>query len=86
MIDTSSMSAYLAPQFVMPKVRTSWRALTVKNSSKSWWRGQALPLRTPPGSGYAISKHFVIWFAKEPMPHAFGEKKCALPECDTRQL
>ena len=28
-------------------MRTSWRAPTVKNSSKSWWRGQASPLRTP---------------------------------------
>ena len=46
-IDTSSMSAYLAPQFVMPKGAYSWRAPTVKNSSKSWWRGQASPLRTP---------------------------------------
>ena len=34
---------------------------------------------------YAISKHFVIWFAKTDAAR-FGEKNVRLPECDTRQL
>lgn len=40
-IDTSSMSAYLAPQFVMPKGAYKLARTDRKNSSKSWWRGQA---------------------------------------------
>jgi len=64
-IDTSSMSAYLAPSFVMPKrsyklVRTDRKAFLKKMLA----RVNLMPKDARPGVAYAISKHFVIWFAK----------------------
>lgn len=64
-IDTSSMSAYLSPQFIMPKgayklARTNRDAFLKK--MLAWVN--LLPKDARPGVAYAISKHFVIWFAK----------------------
>ena len=64
-IDTSSMSAYLAPQFIMPqgayKLARTDREKFIK---KLLARTSIAPKETRPGLAYAISKHFVIWFAK----------------------
>lgn len=64
-IDTSSMSAYLAPQFIMPKrayklARTDREAFLKKLLART----SIAPKDARPGLAYAISKHFVIWFAK----------------------
>ncbi len=64
-IDTSSMSAYLSPQFIMPKgayklARTNRDAFLKKMLA----RVNLLPKDARPGVAYAIIKHFVIWFAK----------------------
>ena len=64
-IDTSSMSAYLAPALVMPKhayklARTDREAFLRKLLSRT-----NIALKDArPGLAYAISKHFVIWFAR----------------------
>lgn len=64
-IDTSSMSAYLAPQFIMPqgayKLARTDREKFIK---KLLARASIAPKEARPGLAYAISKHFVIWFAK----------------------
>ena len=65
MIDTSSMSAYLAPQFVMPKGAYKLaRTDREKFIKKLVARAGIAPKDARPGLAYAISKHFVIWFAK----------------------
>ena len=64
-IDTSSMSAYLAPQFVMPKGAYKLaRTDREKFIKKLVARAGIAPKDARPGLAYAISKHFVIWFAK----------------------
>lgn len=73
-IDTSSMSAYLAPQFVMPK--GAYRLACTdceKFIKKLVARASIAPKDARPGLAYAISKHFVIWFAKTDAAR-FGEK------------
>ena len=64
-IDTSSMSAYLAPQFIMPqgayKLARTDREKFIK---KLLAQASIAPKEARPGLAYAISKHFVIWFAK----------------------
>lgn len=73
-IDTSSMSAYLAPQFVMPKGAYKLaRTDREKFIQKLVARAGIAPKDTRPGLAYAISKHFVIWFAKTDAAR-FGEK------------
>ncbi len=57
-IDTSSMSAYLAPQFVMPKGAYKLAQTDREKFIKSWWRGQALPLRMPARSGLRHQQAF----------------------------
>lgn len=74
MIDTSSMSAYLAPQFVMPKGAYKLaRTDREKFIKKLVARAGIAPKDARPGLAYAISKHFVIWFAKTDAAR-FGEK------------
>ena len=74
-IDTSSMSAYLAPQFVMPKSAYKLaRTDREKFIKKLVARAGIAPKDARPGLAYAISKHFVIWFAKTDAAR-FGEKK-----------
>ena len=73
-IDTSSMSAYLAPQFVMPKGAYKLaRTDREKFIKKLVARAGIAPKDARPGLAYAISKHFVIWFAKTDAAR-FGEK------------
>ena len=73
-IDTSSMSAYLAPQFVMPKGAYKLaRTDREKFIKKLVARAGIAPKDDRPGLAYAISKHFVIWFAKTDAAR-FGEK------------
>lgn len=73
-IDTSSMSAYLAPQFVMPKgAYRLARTDREKFIKKLVARAGIAPKDARPGLAYAISKHFVIWFAKTDAAR-FGEK------------
>ena len=73
-IDTASMSAYLAPQFIMPKgayklARTDREALVKKLLA----RACNDPKDARPGLAYANSKHFVIWVAKSDAAR-FGAK------------
>lgn len=75
-IDTSSMSAYLTPQFVMPKsayplVRTDTNVFLKKMMA----RVNMIPEKNRAGMAYAISKHFVIWYAKTDAAR-FGQKGC----------
>lgn len=64
-IGTSSMSAYLAPQFIMPQGAYKFaRTDREKFIKKLLARASIAPKGARPGLAYAISKHFVIWFAK----------------------
>ena len=64
-IDTSSMSAYLAPGFIMPKrVYPLARTDREKFLKKMMARINLMPKNARTGVAYSISKHFVIWFAK----------------------
>ncbi len=73
-IDTSSISAYLTPEFIMPK-----RAYKLcfndidKFMSKMMKRINLFPKKSRSGVAYAISKNFVIWYAKKDAAR-FGEK------------
>lgn len=73
-IDTSSMSAYLTPEFIMPKGSYKY-ARTDRNlfMKKMMNRVSLLPKSTRTGVAYSISKNFVIWFAKTDAAR-FGEK------------
>ena len=65
LVDTSSMSAYLAPKFIMPqkafRLAGTDRAAFLK---KMMARVNLLPKSARPGAAYAISKYFVIWYAR----------------------
>ncbi len=64
-IDTSSMSAYLTPQFILPK--KSYRLCRVNREKffrKMMARVNIFPKKTRSGVAYVISKNFVIWYAK----------------------
>lgn len=73
-IDTSSMSAYLTPSILMPKSAYKYaetdRELFMKKMMK---RVRMLPKSVQSGAAYSISKHFVIWFAKNEAAR-FGTK------------
>lgn len=73
-IDTSSMSAYLTPQLIMPKqcYKLS-RNDRDKFMKKMMRRVNIFPQKVRAGVAYGISKHFVIWFAKTDAAR-FGEK------------
>lgn len=73
-IDTSSMSAYLTPRFIMPQ--RSYRLSRVNRDGfmrKMMRRVNLFPKKVRAGVAYGISKHFVIWFAKTDAAR-FGEK------------
>ena len=74
LIDVSSMSAYLTPKLIMPvgiyKLSTTDPGLFVKKMMK---RVQLFPKKVQTGVSYGISKHFVIWFAKQDAAR-FGKK------------
>lgn len=64
-IDTSSISAYLTPKFLMPK-----RAYKLSRNDRGKFMKKMMrhvnifPKKSRSGVAYAISKNFVIWFAK----------------------
>ena len=74
LIDTSSMSAYLTPQFLMPKkcyaLSQTDREKFMKKMMK---RVNLFPEKSRAGLAYGISKHFVIWYAKTEAAR-FGKK------------
>lgn len=73
-IDVSSMSAYLTPKIIMPiglyKYSTKDPKLFMKKIMK---RVNLFPKKVREGVSYGISKHFVIWFAKQDAAR-FGKK------------
>ncbi|WP_077610273.1 SDR family NAD(P)-dependent oxidoreductase [Clostridium sp. Marseille-P2415] len=73
-IDVSSMSAYLIPKIIMPvglyKYSLKDPELFVKKVLK---RVNMFPKKERSGVSYGISKHFVIWFAKQDAAR-FGQK------------
>lgn len=73
-IDVSSMSAYLTPKFIMPvrnyKYSIQDPQLFMKKIMKYI---NFFPKKVRAGVAYGISKHFVIWFAKQDAAR-FGSK------------
>lgn len=73
-IDVSSMSAYLTPKMIMPvgsyKYSVTDPELFMKKMMK---RVNIFPKKVRAGVSYGISKHFVIWFAKQDAAR-FGKK------------
>ena len=73
-IDVSSMSAYLTPKIIMP---VSLYKYSVKDPNlfmkKIMKRVNIFPEKVRAGVSYGISKHFVIWFAKQDAAR-FGSK------------
>jgi NAD(P)-dependent dehydrogenase (short-subunit alcohol dehydrogenase family) len=73
-IDVSSMSAYLTPKIVMPvriyKYSIDDPSYFMKKIMK---RVNIFPKKVQKGVAYGISKHFVIWFAKQDAAR-FGKK------------
>lgn len=65
LVDTSSMSAYLAPKILMP--RKAFRLAEKDRQAflhKMMGRVNLLPPKTRAGAAYAISKYFVIQYVK----------------------
>ena len=66
LVDTSSMSAYLTPEFIMPK-----KAFPLASTDRDAFlrkmvaRVNLLPPKSRAGAAYAISKYFVIQYAKK---------------------
>ena len=74
LVDTSSMSAYLTPQFIMPKKAFKLAQVDKERFYKKMMaRVNLLPEKSRPGVAYAISKFFVIQYAKMEAAR-FGEK------------
>jgi NAD(P)-dependent dehydrogenase (short-subunit alcohol dehydrogenase family) len=73
-IDVSSMSAYLTPKIIMPvglyKLSTTDPGFFMKKIMK---RVKLFPKKVQSGVSYGMSKHFVIWFAKQDAAR-FGKK------------
>ncbi|MFA9379224.1 MAG: SDR family NAD(P)-dependent oxidoreductase [Lachnotalea sp.] len=73
-IDVSSMSAYLTPKIIMPiglyKYGVRNPEIFMKKIMK---RVNLFPKKVREGVSYGISKHFVIWFAKQDAAR-FGKK------------
>lgn len=73
-IDVSSVSAYLTPKIIMPiglyKYSLKDSELFMKKIMK---RINLFPKKVRAGVSYGISKHFVIWFAKQDAAR-FGKK------------
>lgn len=73
-IDVSSMSAYLTPKIIMPvrlyKYSVQNPGLFMKKIMR---RVNLFPGKVRAGVAYGISKHFVIWFAKQDAAR-FGKK------------
>lgn len=74
LVDTSSMSAYLTPEFIMPRgAYPLARTDREKFMKKMMGRVRMMPKKSRTGVAYAVSKHFVIWFARTDAAR-FGEK------------
>lgn len=74
LVDTSSMSAYLTPEFIMPKGGFKLaQSDRVRFMKKIIARVNLLPNKARAGAAYAISKYFVIWYAKQEAAR-FGAK------------
>lgn len=74
LVDTSSMSAYLAPEWIMPK-KAFRLAQTDRDAflKKMMARVNLLPAKSRAGTAYAISKYFVIQYAKKEAAR-FGQR------------
>lgn len=73
-IDTASISAYLTPQFLMPKHGYKLSRIDRdKFMKKMMRRVNIFPKKVRSGVAYAVSKNFVIWFAKTDAAR-FGKK------------
>ena len=73
-IDVSSMSAHITPGIIMPKKLYKCSVTDpVKFMKKMMRHVNLFPKKTRTGVAYGISKHFVIWFAKQDAAR-FGKK------------
>lgn len=65
LVDTASMSAYLAPSFIMPR-KSYFLASHDREAfmKKMMARVNLLPAKSRAGAAYAMSKHFVIAYAR----------------------
>lgn len=74
LIDTSSMSAYMLPNILIPrKLYSLCRTDREKFMRKMLARVNLFPKKQRTGIAYSLSKHFVIWYAKTDAAR-FGEK------------
>ena len=65
LIDTSSMSAYMVPKFLMPKGAFPYSQTDrEKFMKKMMARVNLFPAKVRAGVAYGMSKYFVIWYAK----------------------
>lgn len=73
-IDVSSMAAYLTPKFIMPERSYKYSRIDKEIFMKKMMaRVNLFPKKARSGVAYAISKHFVIWYAKNDA-EKFGQK------------
>jgi NAD(P)-dependent dehydrogenase (short-subunit alcohol dehydrogenase family) len=73
-IDVSSMSAYLTPNFIMPERCYKYSRINKETFMKKMIaRINLFPKKVRAGVAYGISKHFVIWYAKTDAAK-FGQK------------
>nr|WP_314464285.1 SDR family oxidoreductase [uncultured Clostridium sp.] len=73
-IDVSSMSAYLTPKIIMPVGLYNYSIINPELFMKKIMkRINLFPKKVRSGVSYGVSKHFVIWFAKQDAAR-FGEK------------
>jgi NAD(P)-dependent dehydrogenase (short-subunit alcohol dehydrogenase family) len=73
-IDVSSMSAHLTPKIIMPVVLYRYSLSDPKlfiDKVMKWVN--LFPMKVREGVSYGISKHFVVWFAKQDAAR-FGKK------------
>lgn len=74
LIDTSSMSAYMLPNIIIPhRLYRLCRINPAKFMQKILFRVNMFPKKQRTGVAYSLSKHFVIWFARTDAAR-FGEK------------
>lgn len=73
-IDVSSMSAYITPKLIMPVRRYRYSIQNPELFMKKMMKYiNFFPQKVRAGVAYGISKHFVIWFAKQDAAR-FGNK------------
>lgn len=74
LIDVASMSGYMAPEFLMPKGSYRYSRIDPQVFMRKMMRRVNLfPKKLRAAMSYAISKNFVIWFAKSDAMR-YGEK------------